>query len=376
MAESNKRKRFAGDGDTYTPTSTQHSDFHVKQRPIQGEPNGRAVPIIQINAFIVARSSKRKISKPGAPGPFPFFRLPREIRDEILAYCLLPPDTKITGGACPHPPHLGWYDDICAPLDLYCPGRPTFALLTVSKQMHEEAAFNLYTRSRFHFLIATTHCANLVNARSIENNTVQIAPRYLRMMKCIVLDVAIEAFCCHLPRYEYIRVKKAVQKFAEDLGGPGRELARLFIRYSEFESEHTRATHVDARQRPDHEWTRSQVMNHLRVEYNSNHDLGYLTMARGPRTAKHQYQNALEPLGTVFDVEKVLTYGVDDELGVKLKRAMQSRERLCEPKSKVDHVETGKTKGRRRSRAIKWWDSTFEWEEDQLRPTTSIAGKS
>ena len=281
----------------------------------------------------------------------------------------------ITGGAYPHPPYLGWYDDMCAPHDLYCPGRPTFALLTVSKRMHEEAAFNLYTRSRFHFLVATTHCANLINPPWIENNILQIAPRYLRMMKRIVLVVAIEAFCCHLPRYEYVRVKNAMQKFAEDLSGPEKKLVRLDIRYTEFESEHTRASHLDSRHRPDHEWTRSQVMDHLRVEFDGNHHLGLLTTAR-PATRRCRYQHALEPLGTVFDVKEVSIHGVDDEFGVKLKGGMQSKERRCVPKPKLSQNEKNRTKERQGAKKIKWWDSTYDWNVDMPQTSMPGAGKS
>ncbi|MCJ1413810.1 hypothetical protein MMC32_000135 [Xylographa parallela] len=358
MAGLKKRKRVVGEIETHSAATAKNNNTPTNQRLIK-----------------VARSSGRKNSKPGAPGSFPFFGLPREIRDEILALCLLRPDTMITGGAYPHPPYLGWYDDMCAPHDLYCPGRPTFALLTVSKRMHEEAAFNLYTRSRFHFLVATTHCANLINPPWIENNILQIAPRYLRMMKRIVLVVAIEAFCCHLPRYEYVRVKNAMQKFAEDLSGPEKKLVRLDIRYTEFESEHTRASHLDSRHRPDHEWTRSQVMDHLRVEFDGNHHLGLLTTAR-PATRRCRYQHALEPLGTVFDVKEVSIHGVDDEFGVKLKGGMQSKERRCVPKPKLSQNEKNRTKERQGAKKIKWWDSTYDWNVDMPQTSMPGAGKS
>ncbi|MCJ1399392.1 hypothetical protein MMC11_002594 [Xylographa trunciseda] len=352
MARSMKRKSVASEDDTYTSTTVENNDTQ---------------------SMLAARSVRRKSSRAGDPGHFPFFRLPREIRDEILALCLLPPDTMITGGAYPHPPYHGWYDDLCAPLNLYCPGKPTFALLTVSKQMHEEAAFNLYARSRFHFLIATTHCANLINPQIIENNTLQIAPRYLRMMKHIVLVVAMEAFCCHLPRYEYLRVKNAIQKFAQNLGGPDRELAYLDIRYTEFESDHTRASHVDSRQRPDHKWTRSQVIDHLRVEFNSNHHLGYLTTT-GASARKYRYQHALEPLGTIFGVERVFVYGLDDRFGAMLRKAIQSKERLCESKSNVSQAEEDTTRGRLASRKTKWWDSTYDWNIDIPQTNVPLVG--
>ena len=370
MTGSNKRKAGADEVDNH-PINNINT---IKQRQIMGKSNMLMVSVIHVNAFIVTQSSRRKTSKPSAARPFPFFRLPREIRDEILVLCLLSPDTMITGGDYPHPPYLGWYNDLCAPLDLYCPGRPTFALFTVSKQMHEEAAFNLYTRSRFQFLIATTHCANLINPPNIENNTIQIAPRYLRMMKRVVLVVAIEAFCCHLPRYQYIRVKNAIQKFADDLGGSDRELVHLSVRYTEFESNHTRATHIDARRRPDHEWTRSQVMDHLRVEFNSKHHLGY----PGPHIhhASHQYQNVLEPLGMVFGIDEVLVYGVEAEFGAKLQRTMQSKEKLCEPKAKITHGKKDRVRRQRVSRAIKWWDSTFEWKEAVPWTMAPLVGQS
>ncbi|MCJ1317387.1 hypothetical protein MMC15_002710 [Xylographa vitiligo] len=353
-AGSKKRKRVSSEISTHPLTTANNNDTSFKQRLIK-----------------VTRSSLHDSSKPGASEPSPFFRLPREIRDEILALCLLPPNTMITGGAYPHPPYLGWYDDLCAPLDLYCPGKPTFALLTVSKQMHEEAAFNLYTRSRFHFLIATTHCANLINPSCIENNILQIAPGYLRMMKRIVLVVAIEAFCCHLPRYEYVRVKSAVQKFAEYLSRPDKKLVRLDIRYSEFESDHTRASHFDSRRRPDHEWTRSQVMDHLRVEFNGNHHLGSSAVAR-PATRKHRYQYALEPLGTLYGVKDVCIYGVDAEFGAQLKKGMQSKEKLCGLKPTLSHDEKDRTGERNGEKKIKWWDSTHEWNVD--RPQTNMPG--
>ncbi|MCJ1281699.1 hypothetical protein MMC26_001021 [Xylographa opegraphella] len=142
----------------------------------------------------------------------------------------------------------------------------------------------MFTRSRFHALVATTHCANLINPARMENNTLQMAMRYLRMMKRIVLAIAIEAFCCRLPRYEYARVKTAMQRFAEVLSRPDKRLLHLDVRYTEFESEHTRASHRDSRQRPDHEWTRSQVMDLLRVEFDNYHT-GLSTIARPDTTS-------------------------------------------------------------------------------------------
>ncbi|MCJ1295796.1 hypothetical protein MMC34_007360 [Xylographa carneopallida] len=340
------KKRVFCEVDTSSPTPVNHNQILVKQRSIK-----------------VPRSSRFKGTESESPKFFYFFMLPREIRDEILALCLLPPSTMITGGAYPHPPYLGWYDDLCAPLDLYCPGRPTFALLTVSKQMHDEAAFNLYARSRFHFLIATTHCANLISPPCIENNILQIARRYLRMMRHIVLVVAIEAFCCQLPRFEYMRVKNAMRKLAEDLSGPDKKLVRFDIRYTEFESDHTRASHVDARHRPDHLWRRSEVMDHLRVEFNDNHHLGLSATAR-PATRKCRYQHALEPLGSIFDVKEVSVHGVDDEFGRKLKKGMQSKESICKPVPKLDQDKKDRTKEGPKASKTKWWDSTYEWNVD------------
>ncbi|MCJ1477855.1 hypothetical protein MMC13_006528 [Lambiella insularis] len=332
-----------------TTRSRKHGEFVSRLDPLTIDPStvGRTSILCLPKAGRHERSTK-----------FPFFALPREIRDCIISLCMLPPGTRITGGTEPPAPHHGWLEDLVQPMVLYCPFRPSLSLLKVSKQMHEEASYNLYGRSRFEFLISTTHIANILNQDKIENNTLGVAPHYLARIRNMTLFIAINSYCCNLPHFQYLRVKNALQRFADTLNGEsGHNIERLHIKYTEFESKHGRADHRRYHHQHDNSWSRSTVMDHLRTEYlrvYRNVPLGIPGTERSEDLFSTKYQNVLEPLGTIFNITEVRVVGVEAGFAARLTAAMQSPQKMCRPMERqLDQT---------RRRKGPWWSSTFEWD--------------
>ena len=288
--------------------------------------------------------------------PFPFFKLPWEIRVMILELYLTSPNYDIRRRNKNRRfletfPHRHMQAEIWL----------NMPLLSVNHQMHEEAAFVLYGMNRFRFHLSNCWIDNVKADRAMQNTITSIAPRYWRLLRDITIKVHVKCYRDGIPRERYLMIQSALETFAAALT-TGHSLVKITIIYLEHTSDLPRLDHSVG------DWELKDIQDsHDGAPscFKAHKPLGWEgcdQKADAVRSAPvtDTYHKVLEPLGLIFGVRTVHISGGNEDFNQRLTRAIQSPHRICEPVP-VSEIPKGRGRERKLAEGRKWYESKYDF---------------
>lgn len=272
------------------------------------------------------------------PAKLSLLDLPREIRDQIYAYCL----------ACQDP---------SPPLKPPCLGGST-GLLRACKKIHTEAAIVFYGRNLHVFYIGWRRIWENVSIRPyvFSDSTADVAPHYLRMIKsCILLvDPTLARSSTSTMKSSFLKTKAAVQAFADSLSGRHslKELQIVYRTEGEAPVKLFVPTPMPASTPSDHhpyKWASTDTRTRL-----------------------------LEPLTYIYGIPRVSVAGARPDIAYRLEQAMSCGQKAVSPYQEIYRTRMVKAKGQRGKKkpqaycVSKYYESKIVWNTNLLGPLPPI----
>ncbi|MCJ1236861.1 hypothetical protein MMC14_004843 [Varicellaria rhodocarpa] len=198
---------------------------------------------------------------------------------------------------------------------------------------------------------------------ALVNSAMDVAPRYLRLIRDITIKVHVKCYKDGLPREEFLRIQSALSKFAERLT-TGHSLLKFTIIYLEQTGDITRARsnigNYELQARIYREWNGKEVINREYLAWTSVDK-----EAIDEAISREVYYQILEPLGLIHGVRHVKISSGNEDFNQRLTRAIQSQTKVCKP---IFAMETRvvKVRGRKQIKQCrvtgrKWFESKYDF---------------